>query len=276
MDKVVSKEQVQGFIGEIRDLRQGFVTNFFWNDQKHPYWVREGNLFFEKTNNCIIFLHQNEKFDNLFYIATDIPSVAEAISKLSLGKDSVIDLVCKDGGEREKMTLTAIGFEPYKNLFRMSHLGLLAKAAEWAVSPDVTLGQQEDALLVYDTLQKGFDPLCEQLPSMQEVKDYILRKQLLVVKEAGLLCGFLVSEIAGKTSWYLRYWYTSPSYRDKGIGSKLLKAALSNSKDSKRQQLWVISDNENAIRRYEYYGFKREAISDYVMIKRIKDERKDC
>ena len=268
MDKVVSYEQVQGFVGEIRDLWQGYVTNFYWNDQKHPYWVNDGSLFFEKTGNGYILLHQNEGFDSLFYIATNMKAVAETISTLPLTKDSVIDLVCKDGGEQEKDTLTEIGFEPYKCLYRMSHIGLLAEAAGWEISPHVSLGQQEDAPLVYDALQKGFDPLCEQLPSLQEVKDFALREQLLVVKEAAELCGFLISETAGKTSWYLRYWYTSPDYRDKGVGGQLLKTALVKAKDTRRQQLWVISDNENAIRRYEHYGFKREPISDYVMIKR--------
>jgi len=269
MDKVVSYEQVQGFIGEIRDLRQGFVTNFFWNSQKHPYWVNNRELFFEKTNNCVILLHQNEKFDSLFYIATDILSVAKEIATLPLNKDCVIDFVCKDGGEKEIKTLTDIGFEPYKCLYRMSHIGLITDISEWKNPQEVSLGQQEDVPLVYEALQKGFDPLCEQLPSLQEVKDYVLREQLLVVKEAGQLCGFLISETAGKTSWYLRYWYTSPTYRDKGVGSKLLKTSFANSKDTRRQQLWVISDNDNAIRRYEHYGFKREIINNHVMIKRI-------
>lgn len=33
MDKIISLEQVQGFVADIRNLRQGFVTNFFWDDQ---------------------------------------------------------------------------------------------------------------------------------------------------------------------------------------------------------------------------------------------------
>lgn len=267
MDKVVSYEQVQGFIGEIRDLRQGFVTNFFWNDQKHPYWVKASSLFFEKADNGYILLHQDEGFDNLFYIATSMSAVAEALSTMQLAKDSVIDIVCKDGGEKDIDSLTAIGFKPYKCLYRMSHIGLMADAAEWEISQDVALGQEEDAQLVFDALREGFDPLCEQLPSLQEVKDFAQHEQLLVMKEAGKLCGFLISETAGKTSWYLRYWYTSPAYRNQGVGAKLFKTALAKAKETRRQQLWVISDNENAIRRYEHYGFKREPINDYVMIK---------
>ena len=268
MDKVVSYEQIQGFIGAIRDLRQGFITNFFWNDQKHPYWLNTDSLFFEKADNCYILLHHDIGFDSLFYIATSISAVVEAISKISLDQDCVIDIVCKDSGEEEKEALSKIGFTSYKCLYRMSHIGLLTGSEEWESSQDVIVGCQEDAQVIYDALRKGFDPLCEQLPSIQEVIDFAQREQLLVVKEKNELCGFIISETAGKTSWYLRYWYTSPEYRNQGVGAKLIKTALVKAKDTRRQQLWVISDNENAIRRYEHYGFKREPINDYVMIKK--------
>lgn len=267
MDRVVTYEQLQGFVGEIRNLRQGFVTNFFWDANRHPYWLENASLFFEKATACYILLHRDEGFDSLFYIATSMEAVAEALGRMALPHDSVIDIVSKDEGQKEIGALTAIGFEPYKRLFRMSHIGPLADAG-WEKSEDVSLGQASDAPLIYETLRKGFDPLCEQLPSMQEVIDYIQRQQLLVVKDGEQLCGFIIFEIAGKTSWYLRYWYTSPAYRNLGTGAKLLKAAILAGSDTRRQQLWVISDNENAISRYEHYGFSREAFNDYVMIKR--------
>lgn len=268
MDKIVSKEQVQGFVGEIRNLRQGYVTNFFWDEQKHPYWVDTCCFFFEKYENCFILLHPNEGFVNLFYIATCKDAIAEAFLRVKTDCDKVIDVVCKKEGKGEVDTLKSLGFESYKYLYRMSHIGTLF-SDNWTKYDDVIYAKEMDAALVYDALQKDFDPICEQLPSMQEVKDYALREQLIVVKDGNKLCGFLIFEISGTTTWYLRYWYTSPEYRNKKIGAKLLKTALTIGKLTKRQQLWVISDNENAIKRYEHYGFVREPINDYVMIKKI-------
>lgn len=69
-------------------------------------------------------------------------------------------------------------------------------------------------------------------------------------------------------TWYLRYWFTSSKYRNQGVGAKLLKSSLFLAKETKRQILWVISENENAIKRYEHYGFKRELMNDYVLIKK--------
>lgn len=267
MDKILSYEQIQSFIGEIRNLRQGFVTNFFWDEQKHSYWVTKGHFFWEKHESCYILQHQEENFCNLFYIATSMAVVGKVLSVVNHVCDGVIDVVCKNEGKDEVASLQNAGFMPYKHLYRMSHIGILAND-NWERSDKVEYANSEDACLVYNILQKDFDPLCEQLPSLQEVKDYAHRKQLLVIKDSVNLCGFLIFELSGKTSWYLRYWYTSSDYRNQRIGASLLKNALLIGKETKRQQLWVISDNENAIKRYEHYGFKKENINDYVMIRR--------
>lgn len=272
MDRVVAYEQVQNFVGDIRNLRQGFVTNFFWDERKHPYWMENRSLFFRKADRCYLLLHRNGQFSNLFYIATDMGAVAEALGQTTLETDSVIDIVSKQEGQEETEVLRGAGFRPYRQLFRMSHIGQLADDS-WEEPEGVTFGEDADVQQVYDTLQTGFDPLSEQLPSMQEVRDFVQRRQLLVVREGESLCGFLIFELSGQTSWYLRYWYTVPEYRNRKVGARLLKAALLKGKDTRRQQLWVVSDNENAIRRYEHYGFKREPITNHVMIKYRQDER---
>ena len=162
--------------------------------------------------------------------------------------------------------LKSVGFESYKKLYRMSHIGFLADDT-WEKTEDVCYASLDDGPIVFNALQKDFDPLCEQLPTLREINDFTQRRQLLLIKNGKRLCGFLIFELSGTTTWYLRYWYTSPEYRNQRIGAKLLKAALVIGKSTKRQQLWVISDNENAIKRYEHYGFQKEQIYDYVMIK---------
>ena len=76
MDKVQSYEQIQGFVSDIRSLRKGYVSNFFWDPSKHPYWIEEGSLSFLRMDNCVLMIHQQEDFCNLFYIATDMETVS--------------------------------------------------------------------------------------------------------------------------------------------------------------------------------------------------------
>ena len=266
MRKIESYEQTQNFVRQIRELRQGFVTNFYWDDNKHPYWIAEGTLVYEQSDNCILMVHRSDEFANLFYIATSFAAFGELLNSLQLDGTLVVDVVCKGEGTTEQEAFVNLGFEKYQHLYRMSHVGRIV-GPDWMRDPRVKYGEKIDTALVDIAMQRDFDPLAEQLPSLKELEDYAERKQLLVIKDGDNLCGFLIFEITGVT-WYLRYWYTSPDYRNKGIGAGLLRTSLIYGVDSKRQIFWVIADNENAIKRYEHYGFKRENMNDYVMIKR--------
>ena len=265
MHSVESYEQIQQFTTLIRSLRKGFVTNFYWDPNKHPYWIADRKLLYEQDEECVLMIHQNDNFANIYYIATSLDPVATMMGKWQLQQDLVVDIVCKCDGTAEQDAFREMGFTLYRSLYRMNHVGEMAQP-DWKKDDSVVFGTKDDSLLVYQALQQDFDPLCEQLPSLKEVEDYAERRQLWVIKDAERLCGFLIAELTGVT-WYLRYWYTSPDYRNLGIGSKLLRASLTDAFASKRQLFWVIADNENAIKRYEHYGFTRENMNDYVMIK---------
>lgn len=267
MDKVISFDQIQGFISEIRNLRKGFVTNFFWDSKRHPYWIAKGTIHYVRGNDCYLLLQHNNDFVNLFFIASCYEVVAEVLKTLKTEKDLVIDVVCRGDGDKELLNFEEVGFTTYRHLYRMSHTGLMP-SNEWKKEASVVHGNTNDVALVWQVLQRDFDPLCEQLPSLEEIEDFAERNELLVIKDEDRLCGFLIAEHLGIT-WYLRYWYTSPDYRNQGIGAKLLKTSLLMAGETKRQIFWVISDNDNAIKRYEHYGFKRENMNDYVLIKKI-------
>ncbi|MBQ6038518.1 MAG: GNAT family N-acetyltransferase [Bacteroidaceae bacterium] len=266
MHKVQSYEQIQEFIVRIRSLRSGFVTNFYWDEKRHPYWIGSGTFFFIEGEGCILLLHQNISFYNLYYIATSFESVSSQVNMLPVDSDIIVDIVCRGDGIKERNAFHDMDFIDYCHLYRMSHVGQMAQE-DWWEDANVKYASPKDITIIRKVFQDEFDPLCEQLPSDKEIQDFIERNQLFIIKENGNLCGFLISEQDGVT-WYLRYWYTSPDYRNRGIGAKLLKTSLIHSIDSKRQIFWVISENENAIKRYEHYGFKRENMNDFVMIKK--------
>lgn len=265
MRKIESYDQIRTFTGRIRSLRKGFVTNFYWDDNKHQYWIDEDKFLFEEHKNCILLLHNNQSFSNLFFIATDYDAVVSALQTINLDCTQVIDIVCKGDGISERNAFKSIGFKDYRSLYRMSHIGQMA--SDTILDSSVCYGRVEECNIINEVFQRDFDPICEQLPSLNEIEDFAKHNQILVIKDGESLCGFLIFEITGIT-WYLRYWYTSPRYRNKGIGAKLIKSALVLGKETKRQLFWVISDNENAIKRYEHYGFRREDMNDYVIIKR--------
>lgn len=266
MRKVESFEQTQLFSKQVRSLKKGCVTNFYWDPQKHPYWLAEGSLTYEEFDEGFLMFHQSDEFSNLYYIATDYSVVASMLQAVKKEENLVVDVVLRGDDKSAIEAFKGMGFEPYRSLYRMSHVGQIVQH-DWMKDPRVVSGTKVDAAMVHQTLLKDFDPLAEQIPSLKEIEDFAERGELSVLKDGVNLCGFLIAEITGVT-WYLRYWYTSPDYRNQGVGAKLLRTSLINGMQSKRQIFWVLSDNENAIKRYEHYGFMRENMNDYVMIKR--------
>jgi len=79
--------------------------------------------------------------------------------------------------------------------------------------------------------------------------------------------GVLVFEVIGFTS-LLRYWYVNPAYRDQGIGAQLIRTFFQLSRGTKRILLWVVSNNGDAIARYQHYAFTRERLVDCVLTKK--------
>ena len=117
-----------------------------------------------------------------------------------------------------------------------------------------------------------FDPKAEQIPNELEIKNWIANGSLLIYEVENKIAGFIIFDLNGLTL-YLRYWFVHPEYREQKIGSKLFQYFLFKGKNSKRQLFWVITTNENAIKRYKHYGFKQENMFNFVLInKEIKYE----
>ena len=124
---------------------------------------------------------------------------------------------------------------------------------------------ENDLEEISDCLHEYFDERLEQIPYDEELLEYIKNGYVLVVKNADKLSGFLIFEKNASTL-YLRYWFTRPEYREHGIGAKLLRQFFHEGLSTKRQILWVIEENENAIKRYVHYGFRNEDMHDYIMV----------
>ena len=133
-------------------------------------------------------------------------------------------------------------------------------------TPDSTVryASEKDVPVISQYLHEYFDERTEQIPYDEELVDYIKQGHILVCEENGVMAGFLIFEL-NATTLYLRYWFTHPEFRDKKVGSRLLRRFFEEGKETKRQLFWVIRSNENAIKRYKHYGFKEENMYDYVM-----------
>ena len=119
-------------------------------------------------------------------------------------------------------------------------------------------------------LDEYFNAEQEQLPTEDELKRWVEHGELKIVRnESGDVDGFVIYDHS-PAQLYLRYWFVHPRTRGKGVGGKLMRTMFAAAVQTKRQYFWVKTDNENAIIRYQHYGFELEPMKNSVWARGAK------
>lgn len=270
MEKVYSFEEVQYLFNEIRNLRRGVITNFYPDHFRISLWCQYDSLFYIHYTDTIIFLRKREQFTNLFYCSVSEEALNNVLSVFFNKYDDLIivtDLVGNESLTTCKQLFLKEGFQEYTSLVRMSRIGIPLFIEGRTEEAEICEATLKDIPFLKKLFVSYFDPYSEQIPLEEELEQWINVRHILVKRIEKKIVGFLIYDLTGITL-YLRYWFVHPDYRDMKIGSALLHEFLFRGKYSKRQLFWVITSNENAIKRYVHYGFSVEKMFDYVLIKK--------
>ena len=265
MDQVKSIEQLQQQSSEIRALHRGFLTNFFLDPVKHRLWIEKGDCMDECVGSTLFIIKQSPFFWNVFYCSTSLDEFRNDLSVFLAEHPSttmMFDIVGRDIQCQPMVELLQNkGCMEAASLVRMTRM-----AEPFDYKPDATVRKATviDIPQVSRMLHEYFDAQTEQIPYDEELLNYALQGRVLVCEEKGRIAGFLIYEL-NATTLYLRYWFTHPDFRDRKVGSRLLRRFFEEGRDTKRQLFWVFRTNENAIKRYRHYGFAEENMYDFVM-----------
>lgn len=278
MNIVENYEFIKKSICSVKELKKGYITNFYENEMVVSSWIREKLLSNYQSGEAVFLFKKNRylMLSNLFYIAPSNEILEEGLKYiLKIHPDSLIvcDVLTKIDNTDLKILFENAGFFHYKSLMRMNRIKHYSKS-DHDISNVVVAGinQMEQVFLL---LQDYFDPIAEQLPDKEKLRNWIFNKNVLTYSIENNVIGFIIYEIIGSTL-YLRYWFVDPDYREKRIGSKLFASFLSKGATSRRQLFWVIDSNENAIKRYKHYGFKEDGTYDLIMTnKKLKHDGKN-
>ena len=266
MDRTVSSlDQLNALFATVRASGERPLTNFFWDENKHPFWLTEKTLTYDDYPGCVLLTNDNGDFLNLFYYTAGTDALRGALASTEWQKQVSLDIVSKAEAPLEATVFKDCGFEDYRHLYRMSHVGQLPYNP--LLANDTPVAEACELEVVRDMLYENFDPLSEQIPTLYELNEINKKGGIIVYKEQQEVCGFSIFEAKGLT-WYWRYWFVSEQHRNKGVGSRLYNGSVKASLQSKRQILWVIDDNDNAIKRHTHFGFKKENMYDYVLLKK--------
>lgn len=265
MQSVETIEQLQRLSAEIRSLRRGFVTNFFLDVEKHGLWIAKGDCLFECIGSTLFIVKQSSKFWNVFFCSTTLDDLDKDLSCFMCQYPALTMMFDIVGRDLQCQSIVELfrrkGCREATSLVRMTRMTI---PMEYTDDASIRQATGKDIPEVSKLLHAYFDEQTEQIPYDEELQSYARQGHVLVCEEEGGMVGFLIYEFTPATL-YLRYWFAHPNFRDRKVGSRLLRRFFEEGKDTKRQLLWVIRTNENAIVRYRHYGFAEENMYDYVV-----------
>jgi GNAT superfamily N-acetyltransferase len=268
MKNIDRHDYVTAAISMIRSHKEGFLTNYYISEERCNLLIQKHLFYSISYEKCIFILHKDHKFYHIYFFVTNQRQLEESLKDLirQYTKTAfVVDIVGNQAAIDELISVfTLMGFEKHTLLYRMNRLKNLDEPQ--ILDPRVNYATLDISCQLQELLERYFDKYSEQIPLPEEISQWIAGNTVLIASEQKQVIGFVIFEIHGVTS-YLRYWFVHPAYRDKKIGSALLRQFFHECRNTKRQLFWVIAANENAVVRYEHYGFIPEPLFDHVMIK---------
>ena len=265
MQIVESFEDLQRQVSAVRSLRLGFVTNFFPDPITNSLWIKQGDCFAERVNCTLFIIKRSPSFWNVFFCSISLDILGtdfDTFCAQHAAETLIFDIVGHDAQCKPMVELfKAKGCKEMASLVRMTRMSI---PLEYTPDTSIRSATEADLPEISKLLHQSFDVRTERIPYDEELRGFMELGHVLVCEEDGELVGFLIFEM-NAFSLYFRYWFTKPGYRNRKVGSRLFRRAFEEGKDTKRQLLWVIRSNENAIMRYRHYSFAEENMFDYVM-----------
>jgi GNAT superfamily N-acetyltransferase len=251
----------------VKSFKKKSVSNYYFNSIKSEAFINSGDLSTITIGEVVFILKKNEDFINLYYYASDSTQLGKSLNNLVNtypNMTAIVDLVTTEIDADILNIFNHNGFNVYTSLVRMSRISNGISIVDEVADQHLKVANQDQSLEVFNQLKTFFDPKAEQLPTQDEIIKLSNNGNILVYEIENQVAGFIIYQLVGVTL-YLRYWFVSPLFREKKLGSKLFNYFLLKGKDSKRQLFWVIQTNENAIIRYKHYGFKEEKMYNFVL-----------
>lgn len=265
MIDVCAWDEVVRCVAEARDKGR-MVSNFFPDEKRMTRWCKKGAFFHEEIGETTFFVRRQETFTSLYFLSASIDALTKDLSefiKYYSGR-LIVDVLGRDiVREPLEAAFKSVGFNALTTLQRMSRR---TQAEVYELESEIAVANAEDATAIHNLLTANFIAEEEQLPSLEEVQDWITARSIFVARDEvdQDIQGFVIFDLSPATL-YLRYWFVSTDVRGNGVGGKLMRSMFATGSNTKRQYFWVKTDNENAIKRYQHYGFEFEELKDTVL-----------
>ncbi|WP_164468960.1 hypothetical protein [Aliarcobacter cryaerophilus] len=152
---------------------------------------------------------------------------------------------------------TKIGFKPYKIYSRYR------TDKKNKIFDTVKIANLEDIDEISKLINETFDHLSDYIPSIYELEELVLKKEVFIVKVDNKLAGVSIYEKKHK-NYYFRLSCVHPNHRPGLIGYML---ASTQPESGKNYSTWIDDNNLEAIKLNTFLGYKLDGLKNYIFIK---------
>jgi CRISPR/Cas system CMR-associated protein Cmr5 small subunit/GNAT superfamily N-acetyltransferase len=268
MIPVRSAAEVLEAIQKVKAGASAFCTNFFPVQSKLENWVAHNELVVETCDGVTFFLRKDRDFSHLYFCAANPSAFGRELAHLSssLREGIATDLVGPEASLTELLTLAQqCGFRRYSRLVRLARVASAVRTPSIQSAAEIEFAAEADGPAILKSIERSFDRFADQLPTSYEIQSAIAARQIFVIRQNGAIAALLFSETQGLTST-IRYWLVAAQFHSRGFGSALIRHYFTTQSAVRRFILWVTATNENAIQKYQHYGYAPDGLVDHVLV----------
>lgn len=261
------------FLNSINNLRKGnreYITNSVLSITDLDEIINQPKtIVIEKEDLKLVLQNEDDFFRLYFYsrnseFLNQIPNELSLINKtIGTTKDKIIvaDIVGKeDSSSVLSNLLQSNGFEKHSKFIRMRCKG---PEVRYSKLYDVDFAEETEAKSIHEMIINEFDPLSAHFPTLQEIKEGIIKKEICVVRHENKIVGVTYFEHVSSINVILRYFIVHKEFRGVSIGISLLHHEFQKS-NNVVYTLWVGDDNK-AKDLYKRIGFCEDGLVDFIL-----------
>lgn len=266
MQPISDYKQILGFFSCIKKQKEGFITNYFYNEFKSDFYIKNNRLFYDEISDSIFIIRKHLDFNYIYFISNDSKALNKSLQEFLMKNRNtyVVEIIGKGESQNDIYQIFIDNkFSLQETLIRMSKIYNADQSTQYA--DPLIFATLKDTDIIFKFLNNNLDKYSEQIPTVEEVRMMINSNYVLIIKKDQDIAGLLYFEKEGSIS-HLREWHVNKEFREMKIGSKLLKTYFELSAECNRFILWVKENNANSIKIYEHYGYKKELINDKILV----------
>lgn len=237
-------------------------TNCFINYNKFLTLI-ENEIFFIESNNIFILKSENGIFKFLYFVDS-LKDIGKSNAFLkNINTPVALEFVTKDIKNIPKFE--DFGFIFYK-VFSRYFVNKENRILPKSIKNSIQLADKNDIEEIYSMVIEIFDPLCDFIPTINELESFVHNKELYVAKNNEIL-GFALY-LKQPYGYELRIFCISSKYRSIGLGYDFV-ASLPNDKEICK--CWIDDNNYASIHLNKLIGFTIDGLKNYIFVQNLNN-----